>query len=159
MLPTWKKKASYQCKNTRKQAVCKYYVYIRTKPFNAKWLLWRYFSKLLQSQDILGLRLGGNKVHHPLPRTPPHPLWLASGGLQVAYGALLMNSDSHAGCCPALWFMLLCGGPAESFSGCSSIPMLCLFHSSADVCYHAQNNNAVGFISNTVEDIKGKKSC
>lgn len=58
----------------------------------------------MQSQDILGSRLGGNEVP---------PLWLACGGLQVAYGALLMNSDSHAGCCPALWFTLLCGGPAE----------------------------------------------
>ena len=57
--------------------------------------------------------------------SPPPPALLASGELEVAYGTLLMNSDSHAGCCPALWIMLLCGGPAESFSCHSSIPMLC----------------------------------
>lgn len=56
---------------------------------------------------------------------PTLSLWLASGELQVAYGTLLMNSDSHAGCCLALWFMLLRGGPAESFSCSSGIPMLC----------------------------------
>lgn len=67
----------------------------------------RYFSELLQSYDILASCLGGNEVPPP---------WLPCGGLQVAYGALLMNTDSHAGCCPALWFMLLCGGPTESFS-------------------------------------------
>lgn len=73
-----------------------------------------------------------------------------------------MNSDSHAGCCPALWFTLLCGGPAESFSCCCSIPML---HAPAlsvpcwCVLPHAQNNNAVSLISNFVEDIKSCWTC
>lgn len=87
----------------------------------------------------------------PLPSLRP-----ASRGLQAAYGTLLMNSDNHAGCRPALRFMLLRAGPTESFSCCSSIQILCAPALPAHCCgviTHAKNNNGVSPICNFVEDV------
>lgn len=59
-------------------------------------------------------------------RCPPR---LTSGGLQVTCRVLLMNSDRHGGCCPALCIRLLCGGPRRVLVGAAAAYQCC-------VCQH-----------------------
>lgn len=106
------------------------------------------FAEWIQLRFIADLRyfemwLGGNKF-------PPSP-WLASSGFQVAYSTTLMNSDSHACWCLALWITLLCGGPgpARAYQ----------YSSSAAARFHVQNNNAGRVISSSVGEIKSCWTC